>query len=146
MGQMGQGGPMMGGGATATVAAPDPLTVALLVLLVVVVAVLAVGIWWRSGRPPPERGSPAEALRARYARGEITARQYRDALVGVLKDRYVRGEIELDEFEEMAARLVRDGPPTEAAVALLPVGLAGDGETSEQANATAPTAGRAAAR
>lgn len=49
--------------------------------------------------------SPAEILRDRYARGEITQEQYREALLDILKDMYVRGEITVDEFEARAEKL-----------------------------------------
>ncbi len=46
--------------------------------------------------------SPAEILRGRYARGEISRDQYREALLDVLKDMCVRGEITVDEFDARA--------------------------------------------
>lgn len=49
--------------------------------------------------------TPAEILRDRYARGEITQEQYRGTLLDILKDMYVRGEITVDEFEARAEKL-----------------------------------------
>jgi len=52
-----------------------------------------------------EHRSPAEILRNRYARGEISQEQYREALMDVLKDMCVRGEITMDEFDSRAQKL-----------------------------------------
>ncbi len=56
------------------------------------------------GSAPSYHGSynattPEEILRERFARGEVTRDQYREAIVDMLKDRYVRGELTLEEYE-----------------------------------------------
>jgi putative membrane protein len=43
--------------------------------------------------------TPEEILRERFARGELTQDQYREAVVDMLKDRYVRDELTLEEYE-----------------------------------------------
>lgn len=61
-----------------------PTVMAILMGLLLILAIAALLIW-RPGRPRPE-GSPLEALRARYARGEIDTDEYerrRSALGGV---------------------------------------------------------------
>jgi len=52
-----------------------------------------------------EHRSPADILRQRYALGEISQEQYREALMDILKDMCVRGEITVDEFDSRAERL-----------------------------------------
>ncbi len=57
-----------------------------------------------AGAAPAYHGSyhattPEEILRERFARGEVTRDQYREAVVDMLKDRYVRGELTLEEYE-----------------------------------------------
>jgi uncharacterized membrane protein len=68
---------------------------------------------WNASRPlPPSRlasGLPAP-LAARYARGELSAREFRRQLVDLLKERYVRGEISLAEYEAHLSRVLRDPP------------------------------------
>ena len=62
---------------------------------------------WRARYAGPEPApassyhgtSPEEILRERFARGEVTRDQYREAMVDMLKDRYVRGELTLEEYE-----------------------------------------------
>jgi uncharacterized membrane protein len=78
--------------------------------------VLAIGLLVLAslrGRAASERrpSSPEEVLRDRYARGELTRRAYREALVDVLKDRYVRGELDLEEYETRLGRLFGDERP-----------------------------------
>lgn len=57
-----------------------------------------------AGPAPAHQGpyhgtTPDEILRERFARGEVTRDQYREATVDLLKDRYVRGELTLEEYE-----------------------------------------------
>ncbi len=66
---------------------------------------------WRARYAGPDAGpapshpsayhgtTPEEILRERFARGEMTRDQYREATVDMLKDRYVRGELTLEEYE-----------------------------------------------
>ncbi|MBI3979682.1 MAG: SHOCT domain-containing protein [Chloroflexi bacterium] len=113
MGPMGPMGPMMGGGpwAGGMMGWPALALVGLLMValgLVVLAAVpRGVGGRERQGR----LHSPEAILRERYATGELTHRQHREALVDLLKDRYVRGEIELDEYEARLGLLL--GEPVE---------------------------------
>lgn len=98
-------GPMMGGGAWNAGMVGWPALV-LLVLVMVVLAMAALSTAGKGAGISRRPRSPEQTLRERYARGEITAGQYREALVDVLKDRYVRGEIDLDEFEARFDRLL----------------------------------------
>jgi uncharacterized membrane protein len=95
------------------------LLVVVILLIFVLVAVGAVGfaLWHHytipgGSRPRP---SPADLLRERYARGEISREQYRQALLDLLQDRYVRGEIGLEQLEERSARVLSDQPRTATA-------------------------------
>jgi uncharacterized membrane protein len=76
---------------------------------------LALVALWLTGRGFPslrsEPSSPAQLLRLRYARGEITQRQFQDALVDLLKERYVSGELGLQEFEDELTRVLTDRTP-----------------------------------
>ena len=55
--------------------------------------------------------SPEAVLRDRFARGELTRRAYREALLEGLKDRYVRGELDLEEYETRLGCLFGDERP-----------------------------------
>lgn len=81
----------------------------LIVMFVIRPVVMAIARSVGDTRPNVEAArdnrSPAEILRDRYARGEVTQEQYREALLDVLKDMYVRGEITVDEFEARAEKL-----------------------------------------
>ncbi len=82
------------------------LLVVLLVIRPVAMAIAkAVGGTRADVEAQKDNRSPAEILRDRYARGEISREQYREALLDVIKDLYVRGEITLEEFETRAERL-----------------------------------------
>lgn len=102
-------GPMMpgyGSGGMAIVA-----LVAMLFMVALVVAGIAALILWRREQLFGNRraaSSPADLLRERYARGEITREQYRQALVDLLQDRYVRGDIGLDELEARVKMLIAE--------------------------------------
>lgn len=109
-------GPMMDDGGWGNTAVPWlVLMLVLMLVLVVVVALLvagAAGVRRRAEAPMRHvLDGPADILRDRFARGEISGQQYREALVAVLKDRYVRGEIPLDEYEEQLDRLLADRVP-----------------------------------
>ena len=99
-------GPMMDGwqgGGGPTVVWLGPMLVAMLVFLFAVAhAVRRRG----STQPKRRRSSPEETLRQRYALGELSRQQYKEALEDILKDRYVRGEVTLEEFEERVGQLV----------------------------------------
>jgi uncharacterized membrane protein len=97
---------MMGGALSATFAGIWPFLVVFMVL-VLASALVLFGAWrTRAGGAAPAR-SPEEVLRDRYAREELSQRQYRDTLVDILKDRYVRGELELEEVREDAEPAAR---------------------------------------
>lgn len=82
-----------------------------LLLGVAAVAVARPGLPSLGGSgPAPRPMGPEALLRERYARGELTRAQYREALVDVLKDRYVRGELELEAYEAQLARLLEEPP------------------------------------
>ncbi len=59
----------------------------------------------RAGAERPELAA-SELLRQRYARGELTRKEYRGSLVDMLADRYAQGEIDLGEYEARLAHLV----------------------------------------
>lgn len=108
-------GPMMGGSAGGSA----PVFWLILVgLLILGLGLVALAVWGTAGSADRWRPrSPVATVGERYARGELTRQQYRDALVDLLKDRYVRGELELDEYEAHLERLLhepvsggRDGP------------------------------------
>ncbi|MBI2940239.1 MAG: SHOCT domain-containing protein [Chloroflexi bacterium] len=109
---MGPMGPMMGGG-WGNGAAGWIVTAAALLLLALGTVALVLAMR-RAGsargaltpRPLPAGEGAEEILRERYARGELTGQQYREALVDVLKDRYIRGELELDEYEHRLSVLL----------------------------------------
>lgn len=63
-----------------------------------------------SGGQRRQSASPENALRDRYARGEIGRQAYLDALTDILKDRYVRGELTAEEYEERLGILLEPGP------------------------------------
>ncbi len=113
---MGPMGPMMGGGPWQS--GPADWSWVLLPLLVILVLGLTTLVRGYS-RPRAERGgphAPEHLLRDRYARGELTGVQYREALVDILKDRYVRGEIELDDYEtRLGSLLEAERPRSEGA-------------------------------
>lgn len=100
MGPMMGGGPWWGGGFGWLVA----------VVVVLAVVALVLGGVWRpgAGGADPRPRAPEQLLRTRYARGELTRRQYHDALLDVLKDRYVRGELDVEEYEERLRELRRE--------------------------------------
>lgn len=50
--------------------------------------------------------SPEQALRVRFARGEITRKQYQDALVKLFQDRYVRGDLDLAAYEARVSQVL----------------------------------------
>ncbi|MBI2940407.1 MAG: SHOCT domain-containing protein [Chloroflexi bacterium] len=109
---MGPMGPMMGGwsgGSWGIAAVGMALAVVLvLILLATVLAGRQDGSTPLDARRPR---SPAEILRERYARGELTRQQYQEALVDILKDHYVRGEIGLDEYQARLERLLENEHP-----------------------------------
>ena len=55
---------------------------------------------------PPE--TPVDALRRRYAAGEIGQTAFRQQLTDLLKERYVRGDLTLGEFEARVGHLYQD--------------------------------------
>lgn len=83
----------------------------LLMLAVLVIGLVFLLSWLGPARTERRRRSPEEALRDRYARGEINRQRYREALADVLKDRYVRGEIGLDAYESRLGQLLQDERP-----------------------------------
>ena len=119
MGPMGGMGGMMSGWNSVSGPAPGwPGALPLLLVLLMLGcagALLATGVW-RSGLGAGngQAHSPEETLRLRYASGEFTAPQYREALVEILKDRYVRDELALDEYEARLALLLGLKGPREA--------------------------------
>ncbi len=52
--------------------------------------------------------TPVDALRRRYAAGEIGQTQFRRALVELVKERYVRGDLTLDEYESRVRHIYLD--------------------------------------
>lgn len=82
----------------------------LLMAMLIVVAVVALTIWRRDQMTGASRPTvaPADLLRQRYARGEITRDQYRQTLLDLLQDRYARGEIDLVELEARAKPLIAE--------------------------------------
>jgi uncharacterized membrane protein len=52
--------------------------------------------------------TPVDALRRRYAAGEIGQAAFRRGLVDLLKERYVRGDLTLDEFESRVRHVYQD--------------------------------------
>ena len=52
--------------------------------------------------------SPVDALRRRYAAGEIGQTAFRQQLTDLLKERYVRGDLTLGEFESRVRQLYQD--------------------------------------
>lgn len=116
---MGPMGPMMGGptgprigdwsGGSWSMGWPD---LALVLLFVLLLAALVLAVWRSGARATSDRPRSAEdLLRERYARGELTQQQYREALVDALKDRYVRGEVDLEEYEARLALLLGEEHP-----------------------------------
>ena len=99
-------GPMMdgwqGGGWTAV----GWLGPGLVLVIVILFAVTRAARHSGGARPNRRRTSPEETLRERYAQGELTRQQYKEALEDILEDRYVRGEVTLEEFEERLGQLV----------------------------------------
>jgi uncharacterized membrane protein len=88
-----------------------PLILAILLAAAVVILVILI----RSSRKTinPQIGEPLEMLRIRYARGEISAEEYREKkavienerypgqAVLILMKRYVNGEISREEYEKI---------------------------------------------
>lgn len=59
--------------------------------------------------------TPVDALRRRFAAGEIGQHEFRRGLVELVKARYVRGDLTLDEFESRVRHIYQDPalfPPT----------------------------------
>lgn len=102
---MGPMGPMMGGWWQGS-GVPVWELLAPTVVLFALVAAIGFALWRASGPPTEHRPRSAEEiLHARFARGELTREQYREALVDLLRGRYVRGEIDLDTYEVRIRRL-----------------------------------------
>lgn len=76
--------------------------------LAVVVALGVVAGLARAGHASTgaRAASPEQALRVRFARGEITRKQYQDAVVKRLQDRYVRGDLDLAAYEAQVSQVL----------------------------------------
>jgi hypothetical protein len=52
--------------------------------------------------------TPVDALRRRYAAGEIGQSEFKRGLVELVKERYVRGDLTLDEYEARVRHIYQD--------------------------------------
>jgi hypothetical protein len=71
-------------------------------------AVERIGVGGRGYRPDKVLASPVEALRHRYAAGEIGQTEFKQRLVDLLKERYVRGDLTLGEYESRVRHVLSD--------------------------------------
>lgn len=87
------------------------MAIAALIFVLLLIAAAIIAFTARSRGQTTPRGveqTPADALRQRYAQGEITRAEYRQALLDLLQDRYARDEITLEELEARAKRLIAE--------------------------------------
>jgi uncharacterized membrane protein len=100
-------------GPTISAGAGLGLIMFILGMLILSLAIGTVAVFMTGPRGYPRRValSPTEVLRDRYARGELSQNQYREALLDLLKDRYARGEIDLEDYEARSQELLVDGRP-----------------------------------
>lgn len=64
---------------------------------------------WRDGRAAAAAGPRSGlSLGELFARGDLSQRQYQEALVGILKERYVRGELDLEEYKARLEVLLQE--------------------------------------
>jgi hypothetical protein len=69
----------------------------------------------RKGRPAFTVETPVDALRRRYAAGEIGQTEFRRGLIELVKERYVSGDLTIDEYESRVRHIMQDPalrPPT----------------------------------
>lgn len=101
-------GPMVGGMPWAA-GGVGAWWLAVLLLLVLLLGLVALRVWARRGAEDGRRpGTAEQLLHERYARGELTRRQYREGLIDVLKGRYVRDEMDVVEYEDRLRAFLRE--------------------------------------